>query len=283
MNTEEVKLRLKQLLTQMNERVEEKKLQIQTLHPAQKLSATNLIQYLAVRSHDVRSLQDELHILGLSSLASCESHIFRQVQAILERLGECYLESEISSCTYYKGRNLIKSRSEQLFGSKRDHRIPYLMVTFDLEFTDNYRLVKKLLETGMNIARINCAHDDKFVWENMISLIRSASEKTGIPCKIYMDIPGPKMRTSIFGKGRLLGKVKMIEGQNIFLAEKNSDYDPSDIVIGCDEEGVIRQLKLGNRVLFDDGIIEGEVLSNEEGIAVIKIVRNIRKQIADKS
>ena len=58
------------------------------LHEEQKISAVNLIQYLALRSEDIRSLQDELHVFGLSALASSESHILRQVQTILQRLGK---------------------------------------------------------------------------------------------------------------------------------------------------------------------------------------------------
>lgn len=50
------------------------------IHPDQQLSATNLLQYLTLRSEDIRSLQDRLHVLGLSSLASSESHILRQIQ-----------------------------------------------------------------------------------------------------------------------------------------------------------------------------------------------------------
>jgi pyruvate kinase len=188
-------------------------------------------------------------------------------------LGRNFSPHDISRCDYYKGRDLINSRANQLFGHKRDGSIPFLMVTFDTEFVDNYRLVKQLLEAGMNIARINCAHDNKAIWENMIGLIHIARKKTEIPCKIYMDIAGPKMRVSVLGKGRLLEKVKLFEGEEIALTEKDSDYDPSGIVIGCDEPGIIRQLKPGERILFDDGLIEAQVLTNQNGIAFLKVIR----------
>ncbi len=60
---------------------------IARVHPQQKHSATNLIHYLALRREDLRPMQDDLHDAGLSSLASSESHILRQVQAVLQRLG----------------------------------------------------------------------------------------------------------------------------------------------------------------------------------------------------
>ena len=53
---------------------------ISSLHESQQKSGTNLIQYLALRNEDIRVLQDKLHQAGLSSLASSESHILKQVQ-----------------------------------------------------------------------------------------------------------------------------------------------------------------------------------------------------------
>lgn len=272
-NIESLKTSLESLINKMTVAVQQRSNVINDLAVNQKISAANLIQYLALRSEDIRSLQDELHITGLSSLTSSESHILRQVQAILQRLRKQFSPEDISPCDYYKGRSLIDSRSKQLFGSKKDSSIPYLMITFDTEFADNYQLVKKLLEAGMNIARINCAHDNEDIWKNMVDLVRTATEKTGIPCKIYMDIGGPKMRTSILGKGRLIEKVPLFEGQEIALAEPNADYDPSGIVIGCDEQGLISQLKAGERILFDDGLIETQVISNQYGLAVLKVIR----------
>jgi pyruvate kinase len=264
---------LELLERKMEGAVEEQMTVIDRVHPAQKISAVNLIRYLALRSEDVRTLQDSLHIAGLSSLASSESHILRQLQAILQRLGRQFTPGDLSDCDYYAGRELIQKRAIQLFGSKRDATIPYIMVTFDTEFVDNFQLVKKLLEAGMNIARINCAHDDKETWENLIALVRTASAKTNIPCKIYMDLVGPKMRTCILGKGRRLGKAPLLQRQEITLAERDSDYDPSGVVIGCSEPNIIRQLKVGERVLFDDGLIETQIVSNTNGIASLRVVR----------
>lgn len=266
------------LEAKMHEVVERERPIIEELHPAQRMSAKNLMCYLALRSEDIRSLQDGLHIAGLSSLASSESHILRQVQAIQERLGKKFDRLTVPECDYHAGREVIRRRSEQLFGYKNQSEIPYLMVTFNTEFVDNFQMVRKLLEAGMNIARINCAHDDQDVWENMIGLIRRASVKTGIPCKVYMDMAGPKLRTNLLGKGRLRGKARLIEGQELALAERDADYDPSTVVIGCSEPGIVKQLKPGERILFDDGLIETHVISNFDGLAALRINRISRKK-----
>ena len=274
MRIESLRNQVEALTEKMMASAQEKAFEIEQLHPSQIMSGVNLVHYLALRSNDIRNLQDKLHIFGLSSLASSESHILRQAQTILERLGKTFPPASVAQCDFSKGRELIRVHSEQLFGSKKQSSsIPYLMITFDTGFTDNYQLVKKLLEAGMNIARINCAHDNEVTWLNMINMVHTASEKTGIPCKIYMDIPGPKMRTIILGRGRLTKKVSFYENEEIILAEHNADFDPSNIVIGCDERGMIRQLKKGERILFDDGLIEATVISNNNEIAVARVSR----------
>jgi pyruvate kinase len=256
---------------------------IENLDPGQKTSAVNFIRYLALRREDVRPLQNKLHIAGLSSLTNSESHILRQLQAVLERLGKHIEPEDLSDCDYLKGNELIQQRSLQLFGPTKDTAIPSIMVTFDTKFIFNFPLVKKLLEAGMNVARINCAHDNKEIWENMIALIRGSSDLTGIPCKIFMDLAGPKIRTLILGKGHTEGKAPLGEGKQITLAEQDSAYDPAQVVIGCSVPGIIKQLKAGERVMFDDGLIETKVVSNSNGIAALMINRISKKKPRLKS
>ena len=244
-----------------------------SVHPDQSLSCENLLHYLTLRSEDIRSMQDELHILGLSSLTSSESHIKSQVQAILRLLGKEIDPEQISKCDYGTGRNLIASKSARLFGVKNDASIPFIMVTFDTDFADNHHLIRKLLKSGMNIARINCAHDDLETWEKMIGLLKASSDELGIPCRIYMDLAGPKLRTIIRGRGKKEGKIMIHEGEIISFAEKDADFDPLTSVIGCSEIGILPQLKSGQRVMFDDGLIATEVLSVEDGIASLLVQR----------
>ena len=91
---------------------------ISSLHQMQQKSATNLIQYLALRNQDIRSLQDELHHAGLSSLASSESHILKQVQSIRQRLGATLSEKELSDWDYYSAQNALNVFTGDLFGLK---------------------------------------------------------------------------------------------------------------------------------------------------------------------
>ena len=164
-------------------------------------------------------------------------------------------------------------KSHLLFGNKTIPSIPSLMVTFDSGFADSYALIKSLLENGMNVARINCAHDDEATWSKMISKLRKASKRTGIDCKIYMDLAGPKIRTVLLGKGKDKGKVMVKEGDLIWLAEESKGFDQDDVVISPNVSGIIGFLKKGDRVYIDDGVIRATVEKTKTGKVGIRITR----------
>jgi pyruvate kinase len=243
------------------------------LHPQQKRSAHNLLHYLALRNDDLRDLQDELHNAGLSSLASSESHVMRQVQAVLQRLGEPIPRKDISPVDYPTAGRLLRQRANALFGAKLHPNIPHLMVTFDGKLADDYSGVKKLLQAGMNIARINCAHDNPEAWRKMIGHVQKASRATGLPCKIYLDLAGPKIRTELLGKGRKKGRMKLLEQERFFLAEAGADFNKDEKVVGCTLPGVVKDLRPGDRVLFDDGLFEAVVETGGELLAVLRVTR----------
>ena len=269
-----IKEQLKRLEERMLKELDSRKEFIQGLHPEQKDSAKNLIHYLTLRNEDIRELQDLLHVYGLSSLASSESHIHRQLQAISERLGHEYKEDEIDICTYPFSKLKMGEKSRLLFGQKMETYIPYVMVTFDSCFANDYAMIKNLLQNGMNVARINCAHDDEATWSKMINELKKACTATGLDCKIYMDLAGPKIRTNLLGKGKNKGRVKIHEGQLVWLAETSGDFEKGEVVISPNEEGIIPMLKKGDRVLIDDGLIRcvvEKIKKDKVGIRVIRI------------
>lgn len=246
---------------------------IGAVHPQQRQSATNLIHYLTLRREHLRLLQDELHRLGLSSLASSESHILRQAQAVLERLGAKIPAAALSPTDSGVGHALLRERTDALFGPKEHPSVPHLMVTFETELADNFEAVKHLLEAGMNVARINCAHDSPREWERMAANVRKASATTRLPCKIYFDLAGPKIRTALLGKGRKKGRLKLAEGDLIGLAETGAVVSKGEKIVGCTLPGIVQDLRTGDRVLFDDGLFEAVVEQPGKQIAFLRMTR----------
>lgn len=248
------------------------------VHPFHQINAANLLHYLVLRSLDIRKLQNTLHCYGLSSLTNSESHIRGQLLEIVKRLGkETTIFDEV--CTYEKSRRSLKEKTIALFGENTGNKIPYIMVTFDRSFANDYDKVLNLLKSGMNIARINCAHDDENTWLKMIQYVKCASSVTHIPCKICMDLPGRKIRTKLKNKKKLkirVGKAIYLTGSHLLKVGKGH-------TIGCSIQDIPKQLKPGEPVLFDDGLIETKVEKVEGERAKLRVLRISTKKPRIKS
>ncbi|MDR3714225.1 MAG: pyruvate kinase [Puia sp.] len=245
---------------------------LRSLPASQQAACCNLLHYLALRSEDIRDLQYRLHIAGLSSLSSAESHIHAQLTAILERLGKPPAAGNMH-CDYQQALADIEQKAKSLFGAKTDKAIPYIMVTLEAGLADDYESLKTLLASGMNVARINCAHDDEAIWNKMIINLEKASAETSLPCKIYMDLAGPKIRTTLPGCKKK--KIEIKEGGKLLLAGSKSSAGGEETipVVGSTLNGIAAQLKEGAKVLFDDGLIECTVENVQGDTALLKITR----------
>jgi pyruvate kinase len=167
--------------------------------PAYRDSACNLLHYLALRQVDVRELQDELAALGLSSLGRSEAHTLHTLESVLAAL-HCLAGRELhlgsfSAIDFRRGRALLHEHTMRLFGSPPARRTVRIMVTMPTEAASHPDLVRHLLASGMDIMRINCAHDDPDAWLKMIQNLRRAERELGRTCKVCADLAGPKLRT----------------------------------------------------------------------------------------
>jgi len=169
--------------------------------------ASNLAAYVALRRHDLRALQSRLADLGLSSLGRCEAHVLATLDAVLLGLdglcGHRAAQPEILRTTVamrQAERDLLQN-TRQLLGPGAAHRWTRFMVTLPTEAASDDVFVKGLVERGMDCARINCAHDSPAEWAAMVKHVRKAAQQTGKPCKLLMDLAGPKLRTGAVGPG----------------------------------------------------------------------------------
>lgn len=173
--------------------------QLQHISPLHQKDAINLIHYLSLRRRDMRDLQARLAAVGLSSLGRMESHVLSHLNAIINLL-DCLLGKKAIAgicvpVAATEDLTKLESNTNQLFGKPPAHRRVRIMVTLPAETANDYSLIKDMLVNGMDCARINCAHDSPDVWLRMIEKIHQARRETGKPCRIMMDLGGPKLRT----------------------------------------------------------------------------------------
>ena len=164
-------------------------------------SARNLVHYVSLRRHDIRELQQDLGRLALSSLGRLESHVIATLDALLALLykiaGRKWPGRVIEETfdEFDLGSALLEKHTTESLGEAPDDRNVRIMVTMPSEAANDPNLVRDFLDRGMNIMRINCAHDSAEGWLRMVENLQAAQEETGKACKIAFDLAGPKLRT----------------------------------------------------------------------------------------
>ena len=176
--------------------------EIALVHPDHRADAANLMHYLALRRCDVRSLQRGLGERGLSSLGRCEPHVLATVESVRSALDPGTPPVPVPpALSFTAGRAALDDNTDALFGPRPPGRVPRVMVTLPSEAAGDYELVRHLVSSGMDVARINGAHDGPGAWEQMARNVRKASDEVARPCRISVDLPGPKMRTGTLVEG----------------------------------------------------------------------------------
>src|SRR5271165_5181078 len=164
-------------------------------------SARNLVHYMGLRRHDLRELQEDLGRLALSSLGRLESHVIATLDALMALLYKLADKKwrgraiEETFAEFDSGSALLEKHAVESLGQAPGNRNVRIMVTMPSEAANDPNLVRNFLSRGMNITRINCAHDSAAEWLRMVENLRAAQEETGKTCKIAFDLAGPKLRT----------------------------------------------------------------------------------------
>ena len=189
---------LEEIIDKMNSMEEAYQEELKLVHEVYQKSAQNLIHYLALRSFEIDKLDDRLEKLGLPTLSNSEAHIMRSVLGLKRILHSLLGESsqvQNTIMSVQKSGNLLKKHTKMLLGLRSKKRRTRIMVTLPNTAAEDFEFVRKLLASGMNCARINCAHDTPDIWSKMIENVREASQIEKKKCKIAMDLGGPKLRT----------------------------------------------------------------------------------------
>jgi pyruvate kinase len=260
-------------------------------------SARNLIHYMALRSFDIRGLQEKLSHLGISAIAHCEAYVLanlyniRRLLYLLDGRSTEQLE-ELSNVKtgFYESRMALENHTNALFGVSQDNK-GRIMVTMPSAAAIDYDLIHDLLKAGMNIARINTSHDRSADWKKMSDIIKQAELATGRNCIIYMDLSGPKLRTQVpeiplskkelkklfknkkkKGKNKKKAKKKKKDGIIVFEGDLvkiiragvetiNPLDNPKPFagVLSTTLPEIFDNIEEGHQIFFDDGKIGGVV------------------------
>lgn len=174
------------------------------IHPEYRQSAENLVHYCAMRSRDLREVQKQLRQLGLSRLANSQGHILwslHQTLSLLYRLDGCRPYTNPIRTGISTSEERLRVHTQSLLGTPPIDRRVRMMVTVPETSANQPHWAAQMAKAGMDVARINCAHDDPEVWHKMVRHIRQAAQSEGREIKIAMDLGGPKIRTGDIAPG----------------------------------------------------------------------------------
>ena len=117
--------------------------------------------------------------------------------------------------------------------------------------------LRKAIQAGMNVARLNFSHGKHEEHLDVIKNLRKISKEMMAPVTILQDLQGPKVRVGLFEKGSIELKPKEIVTVTIEDVLGREGLIPSDFKELC------KACKPGTQILLDDGLIELKVVSVE--------------------
>ena len=259
---QEILVVLDSVIDRMSEFEQRYKTQLENVHPNYFHSAKNLVHYLAMRSFNMNVFQDKLEDLGLPIAMECQNNILFSVlnfRTVINSL----MNNELSDdqheyITNKKVKKIVKKNHKAVFGKVRNKRKTAIMVTQPSEAANHKNFTKSLLKQGMDCARINCAHDDEIIWNQIIDNIKANDKR----CKIMMDLGGPKLRTGPMKPGPKVIHIKphknklgqVTDPARIWLAPfgtmppKDKEFDA---IIPVNKKW-LRKTKKGTKIVFRD-------------------------------
>lgn len=119
--------------------------------------------------------------------------------------------------------------------------------------SNSEQAIEELLAAGVNVFRLNLSHGTLSEHKRSIANVRAAAKKLKHPAAILMDLQGPRIRTGIFKDGSI--ELKPRSEVTIVPGEASAD----DGVITTTYSDLSKDVKPGDRILIDDGLLELKV------------------------
>lgn len=113
--------------------------------------------------------------------------------------------------------------------------------------------LKQMIKAGMNMARINFSHGSYPDQEKFINAVKQARSELNMPVALLLDMQGPEMRT-----GKLKEAPVFLKEGNKFVLY-NEDLEGDENGTSVSYKNLYQDVKVGTKILIDDGLIGIEV------------------------
>jgi len=120
--------------------------------------------------------------------------------------------------------------------------------------SDKIETIKKMIESGMNVARLNFSHGTHAYHKKLIKTVREAAENEKKPIAIVQDLQGPKIRV-----GNLPKKGVRIKTGSEIVATTRKIKQGNEKLIPIDYPFLHKDIEVGDHILLVDGLLDFEV------------------------
>ncbi len=125
--------------------------------------------------------------------------------------------------------------------------------------TNSEAQLEQLMRAGMNVARLNFSHSTQQEHEQVIERVRAISARLNCAVAILLDLQGPKIRTGALQDGK---PVRLVDGTQVTITTR--DLVGNGQFISTTYKDLPQDVKIGDRILLDDGLLELRVVSTNE-------------------
>ncbi|MDD5955319.1 MAG: pyruvate kinase [Firmicutes bacterium] len=115
--------------------------------------------------------------------------------------------------------------------------------------SENEETLTKMMEAGMNVARLNFSHGSHEEHQAKIDLIKRVREKLNLPIAIMLDTKGPEYRIRTFKDG----KVTVQEGDTFTFTTEETEGDATKVSVNY--KNLARDLSVGDQVTVNNGMV----------------------------
>lgn len=120
--------------------------------------------------------------------------------------------------------------------------------------TDNEDVMRRLMLSGMNVARFNFSHADPEVDKRRFDMIAKLREELGLPIATMLDTKGPEIRLKKFKDN---APVVINDGDIFTLTSR--DVVGTNEIASISFAGLPRDVDIGSKILINDGLVELQV------------------------
>lgn len=130
--------------------------------------------------------------------------------------------------------------------------------------TDDENIMRELMKSGMNVARFNFSHSSYEEHKKRFEMVERIREELGVPVATLLDTKGPEVRLKKFKDSK---PVEINDGDEFILTIRDIEGDEKQAAVTF--EHLPKDVKTGDRILINDGVIELVVKNVRESTDII--------------